>query len=635
MGFLNAALMPWMAVAGIPVVIHLLSRRRHRVIDWGAMRFLVDAAARQNRRIRIEEWLLLLIRTLLLAALVLAMTLPVWRSRFFSAFGRDPLEGIVVLDGSLSTRLLVGGQSNFERQTQFATSVLDRLRPKDSAMVMVAGVLPRWTTRAPVQISADSRRELRDHVERIEPIGGGLDMLGCLEEATAALTPEGRGPKVIVVITDGQAHGWRADEVEAWRGLAGQQDGSENSPRIRVVRVGERPGAWANGTVTEVRTDRPLVVVGESVRFRVTVANTGSERLAGRTLDLRIGKESVAAQVLPDLSPGQSTTATMEHVFAGAGSHVVRFGLTGSDSLPGDDAVEWAVEVLPSLPVLVVDGHVSPGPLEGESSYLRMALGGNDQSEPLWQIEVLEPEELANAELGKYYAVVLANVARLPEGVARKLTDYVRSGGGLLVAAGDRIEKAFYQQALFRSGQGVLPADLGEIAAARGEGDSREPFRVAPPSQHHPAMQLLSDTERLDLTNTLIDRHWLLQLPDQGRKTQVLFGLESGEPVAVEKAFGDGRVIQMGIPLTRSWSNLPVRAAYVVMMHEWLLHLAQGRANDWNVRAGQPLVAGIEAGIEAAKAEVARPDGRTDPVVGRPRGGRVLFHYTCPCGEPA
>src|ERR1700730_18304754 len=72
-------LAPWTAVAtlvgaaSIPIIIHLLNRKRFRVVNWAAMRFLLAAQKRTTRKLRIEQWLLLAIRTLLIILLILAM----------------------------------------------------------------------------------------------------------------------------------------------------------------------------------------------------------------------------------------------------------------------------------------------------------------------------------------------------------------------------------------------------------------------------------------------------------------------------------------------------------------------------------------------------------------------------------
>ena len=48
--------------ATIPFVIHLLNRRRYRVVEWAAMDFLRQALERNRRILHLRDLLLLLLR---------------------------------------------------------------------------------------------------------------------------------------------------------------------------------------------------------------------------------------------------------------------------------------------------------------------------------------------------------------------------------------------------------------------------------------------------------------------------------------------------------------------------------------------------------------------------------------------
>ena len=61
--FLNSAALWGLALASIPIIIHLLFRRRFRRIDWAPMHYLKLSIQRNRRRIRLEQLLLLLLRT--------------------------------------------------------------------------------------------------------------------------------------------------------------------------------------------------------------------------------------------------------------------------------------------------------------------------------------------------------------------------------------------------------------------------------------------------------------------------------------------------------------------------------------------------------------------------------------------
>src|SRR5438105_9935049 len=100
--FLFPMMLLGLAAVAIPILIHLLNRRRYNVVDWGAMQFLQISEA-SRRRILIEELLLMLLRMGLIAVLVLALASPFFDS---TALGRIAGGGdrdvVLIFDGSYS-----------------------------------------------------------------------------------------------------------------------------------------------------------------------------------------------------------------------------------------------------------------------------------------------------------------------------------------------------------------------------------------------------------------------------------------------------------------------------------------------------------------------------------------------------
>src|SRR5215471_19085545 len=76
LGFANPVMLWGLAAASVPIIIHLLNRRKFREEPWAAMRFLLAAIRKNQRRIRIEQWILLAVRTLLILLVVTAMAKP-------------------------------------------------------------------------------------------------------------------------------------------------------------------------------------------------------------------------------------------------------------------------------------------------------------------------------------------------------------------------------------------------------------------------------------------------------------------------------------------------------------------------------------------------------------------------------
>src|SRR6266446_5318564 len=101
-GFLNILMLFGLAAVAIPPLIHLLSRRRYEVVDWGAMQFL-QVSETTRRRLLIEEVLLMLLRMGLIAILVLALAGPFLASTLLARLGGQSSRDIVLIfDGSYS-----------------------------------------------------------------------------------------------------------------------------------------------------------------------------------------------------------------------------------------------------------------------------------------------------------------------------------------------------------------------------------------------------------------------------------------------------------------------------------------------------------------------------------------------------
>src|SRR5947209_19239614 len=102
-GVLNLLMLAGLAGVAIPILIHLLNRRRYNVVDWGAMQFLQISEA-TRRRIMVEELLLMLLRMGLIAVFVMALAMPFVPSKAIAKLtgGGGERDVVIVFDGSHS-----------------------------------------------------------------------------------------------------------------------------------------------------------------------------------------------------------------------------------------------------------------------------------------------------------------------------------------------------------------------------------------------------------------------------------------------------------------------------------------------------------------------------------------------------
>lgn len=97
MTFLNPFVLFGLAAASIPLILHLLNLRKLRTIEFSSLRFLKELQKTSMRRIRFRQILLLVLRTLLVIALVLAFSRPALRGSFAGLGGAEAASTMVVM----------------------------------------------------------------------------------------------------------------------------------------------------------------------------------------------------------------------------------------------------------------------------------------------------------------------------------------------------------------------------------------------------------------------------------------------------------------------------------------------------------------------------------------------------------
>ncbi len=148
--FLNPWLLLGLAGIGLPILAHLLSRRRYDVVDWAAMQFL-NPSRKTRRRLKLEELLLLLVRIGLICLIVLSVTRPWipggWLSGYYSAGSRTV---VVVIDGSNSMSRADGPNSIHQNALRRASQFLQTLGADDSVALIDARDQPRAVIESPL-----------------------------------------------------------------------------------------------------------------------------------------------------------------------------------------------------------------------------------------------------------------------------------------------------------------------------------------------------------------------------------------------------------------------------------------------------------------------------------------------------
>ncbi len=346
-----------------------------------------------------------------------------------------------------------------------------------------------------------------------------------------------------------------------------------------------QPASRANTAL--VSADVQRVPVGDKsqllVAARVMSRELGGPRRA--QLSLTVNGRAAGSREVTLPADGAVTTA-FEPVPLAAGRARAELTLT-PDALAADDAFRFVVPAEQALRVLLV---AAPSARADETLFLERALGIGREPRI-----ALERRSNLDARALRGVAVVLLLDMPVPAAAAGAALDqWVRAGGGLLVAAGQRL-------AARSAGGALLPGSLkGSIERLSDQGGT-----FGEVSLDHPIFAPFREGGGAALGAARFLRYPRVE-PVAG--AEILARFDDGAPALVEQAHGSGRLLLLAIPLDGLMGDFPLQPAYLPFLRRLAVYAAGHQAVPlWRTTG--------ETGIV--------PSGLRDPVIATP-GGALL-----------
>ncbi len=585
--FLHPIYLLGLFAASLPILIHLLNRRKLKRIRFPAVRFILLSQKRISRSYRLRHWLLLALRTLAVVFLALLLANPIFQTGAGLFASGGPVSLVILLDNSLSMTWSADG-NGFKQAKEAARLLIASLNEGDRAALIPTNPSGKETFRL-----KSEKEVLLKELERIEIADGTANFSAALTKAYALLS-EPAGQKEIRLITDMGLTGWDQFSTSSLK----QYD---PSIPLKTIRTGKQQ-PMLNGTIKEVRLASQGVGVNLPLRFEATLANFGTAEIKEALVQLSIDGQN-KEQKLASIPAQGEAAVTFQTQLSRPGPHIGLVSLKKA-GLAGNNAFHFGLDAQDKLRVLAVDGDPQTALVQSETFFLIRALNpAGEEDFSLYLPTVIIADGLNATSLDPYQVVILCNLPSVPDALVPKLQNYLRQGGGLLIFSGDRVQIENYNQRLVQSSPPILPAPLGEKKLgpeAGGEKIAR--FDVA-----HPALQSFADPILLDSIKSA--RIWGYTRTTAPGKS-VLIALANGDPLLIEQQVGAGRVIFVSTSADRDWSDLPVKTAYLPLIQSLANYLAGGKRGvmDPGITVGAPKEFSLPPSTVGKSLKIIKPD---------------------------
>lgn len=466
MTFLNPILLyVGLGCIAVPIIVHLLTRRRRKPVVWAAMRFLIEAYKKHRRRLTLEQLLLLAARCLLVALVGVALGKPVLGAAGLLG-SPGPRTLYLLVDNSLTASVIgPDGTSALDRHKAAGARLLGRLDqsrgdragltalggPAEAVVIPPSNDLSGVGKALEALTATDSRVDLAGALSRLRADLEGSDKSG---QGGAART-------TLALLSD-----WRAGSAEVDRplpsvfgGAAGERPlvlatpPTEGAPdNIAVVRAEPLRALLLSGEGPDTPPTTTSAAPGEPTQVRVTLRRFGPAvgTAAVTQVSARIDRTDPGAVTGPTArvavrwAPGQEEATAPVVVPLPEGTRTGSLALVveiDRDPIAGDNVYRRPVETRQAVQVgvLAPPGAGAPGTIDRflPADWVRLSLqpaAGEAHATSAVKVVDIDPRTVGQGGVLSGLDGVLIPSPEMLDGPGwSRVGDFCRAGGLVVV----------------------------------------------------------------------------------------------------------------------------------------------------------------------------------------------------------
>ncbi len=536
MTFLNPLVLLGLIAAGIPLLLHLLNLRKLKTIDFSTLRFVKELQKTQIRRLKLQQILLLILRTLIVVFAVLAFSRPVMKSAL-PVFGSHVKSSVVVvLDNSLSMDCSDEAGNRMKQARTAVQQICSALKDGDELALITSS-----------DVGAEQRVSftrntalLQEKVQKLASAPRSAELSSMLRMAASLLSDAQNLNKEVYVLSDMQRNVF--DD---------QQDSlqlSMHGATVFLVPVGAgKKISGQNLAIDSVAVLSGIFQREKAVDVEAFVRNTSETDAHGVVVGMNFNGSRVAQRSI-DVPAGQVRSIMLSAAVQQSGAIRAYVELEG-DALESDNKRHFSFSI-PQPPKVLLIGEPEA------RSYLQSVLqleAGRD----LFSLVSARSEESSGLNFENSDVLIICSA--LPKNDVQRVAEYVQRGGSVLLFAFDD------RKALSDLSQSLGLAQLGEVRVNKGQH-----LEFSATDKQHPIFQGVfknAENQRAMVESPLIDQAY------PAMAGQEIISMQGGAFLA-ETRVGEGRVLYCAVPPTTEWSNFPLTGIFPTLVFRSIPYLS-------------------------------------------------------------
>lgn len=554
MGFFAPLFLAGLGLLALPVWLHLLKRHRSTPQKFSSLMFFERSTSASVRQRQLDYILLLLLRLALLALAVFAFTRPYVLSALLPAEKAGLT--IIAIDESAS----MGAEDKLDRAKNEAVAVIDALPAGARTRVLAFGASTHLLTEA-----ISEKDQLKAAIRSVK-VTASRSSLGDLATSLRNISRSTSESKSVHLFSDLQRSSMPAafNELRLDSGM--------------TLAVHPIEGAQKENWAVESVNAPTRLLDASTARVEAVIAGYHTPA-ATRTVVLRAAGREVARRPIAVPAAGKASIVFEGGLDIPYGFAQCEVAVLETDALDSDNAFLFGIHRADPERILLFDSTSRQG------SYLYLSTALAATTGPLFKVERAGPAPSFNA----VSAVVLSDPGALNPAAEEGLRNYIRSGGGALIAVGPATAAA-----------GRIPVAGLKVSGSRYADRSGGRFEsVSTADQAHPALEGSGRWESVRFYQT-----FQIEPGD----AHVIASLSDSTPLLLEARLGEGRVLVLASTLDGLANDLPLQPSFLQFAEKSMRYLSNAgeRVRSLTVDANYEL---RQAGT-AATVDVVAPTGQ-------------------------
>jgi hypothetical protein len=546
MTFLNSIILYGIPLITVPILIHLLAKRKKEIIHFSSLRFLKILESRKIKKLRIQQIILLILRCLIILFIIMAFSRPTLKKSSEGKFGTNlKTTSIIILDNSLSSMAGSGNQQFYENIKNCAVEITKSFNENDQIYIIPSSEIGKISAYQFIDL-AKSKSIINDS----KPSYSSINLQKLISDAEKIVSTSKNFNKEIFLLTDLQRTNIDNKNI--------QELPTENYNKPKLFILTDSQFKKNNLAVTDIILKSQILQKNKKIEIETIVANNSDNSVNDFLVNLYVAGRRIAQKTIDiEKRASESITFTFIPEIYGLISGFVEIE---NDLLEEDNKRFFDLYIPNKIEVLLISDK------NNTKNYIKLALNPLSTDSSLINLKTINTNEFSKINVDNYDLLIFENIKNITNSDIYRLKIFLSNRKGIIFLPDEQMDINYYNNTIAKnlnipkilSLQKSTGTDKGFVTFGRIKFD-------------HPIFTGLFEKEKKTIDSPNFYNFFNLE---KTPNSDAIIEFSNGNPFLIESNLNNGKIILFACPQNLEWSNFPLKGIFAPIMNQLTFYLS-------------------------------------------------------------